>query len=130
MALVVAVLLGLPHATGPDHLTAVFTLFLGDRRATVVGGPPASGSPAGWATSLRCSRPLSAGHSLPRLSASRGPAGGTCQGPCGWALRRGREARHAALDTRMEDRSPRDPQAPLQFVPCGVSRRFRVVSAK
>ncbi len=32
MALLVAVLLGLRHATDPDHLTAVSTLVLGDRR--------------------------------------------------------------------------------------------------
>jgi high-affinity nickel permease len=32
MAVVVALLLGLRHATDPDHLTAVFTLFLGDQR--------------------------------------------------------------------------------------------------
>jgi ABC-type nickel/cobalt efflux system permease component RcnA len=32
MAFVVALLLGLRHATDPDHLTAVFTLFLGDER--------------------------------------------------------------------------------------------------
>lgn len=42
MAFVVAILLGLRHATDPDHLTAVSTLFLGDeregvRRATVLG---------------------------------------------------------------------------------------------
>ena len=42
MAFVVALLLGLRHATDPDHLTAVSTLFLGDarngpRRATVLG---------------------------------------------------------------------------------------------
>ena len=42
MALVVALLLGLRHATDPDHLTAVSTLFLADtrngpRRATVLG---------------------------------------------------------------------------------------------
>jgi ABC-type nickel/cobalt efflux system permease component RcnA len=42
MAFVVALLLGLRHATDPDHLTAVFTLFLGDerdgpRRATRLG---------------------------------------------------------------------------------------------
>jgi ABC-type nickel/cobalt efflux system permease component RcnA len=42
MAFVVAVLLGLRHATDPDHLTAVSTLFLGDerhgpRRAAVLG---------------------------------------------------------------------------------------------
>ena len=33
MALVVAVLLGLRHATDPDHLTAVSTLVLGNRRS-------------------------------------------------------------------------------------------------
>ena len=33
IALVVAVLLGLRHATDPDHLTAVSTLVLGGRRA-------------------------------------------------------------------------------------------------
>jgi cytochrome c biogenesis protein CcdA len=32
MALVVAILLGLRHATDPDHLTAVSTLFLADQR--------------------------------------------------------------------------------------------------
>jgi ABC-type nickel/cobalt efflux system permease component RcnA len=42
MALVVAILLGLRHATDPDHLTAVSTLFLtdarhGPRRATLLG---------------------------------------------------------------------------------------------
>jgi ABC-type nickel/cobalt efflux system permease component RcnA len=42
MAFVVALLLGLRHATDPDHLTAVFTLYLGDqrdgpRRATRLG---------------------------------------------------------------------------------------------
>ena len=42
MAFVVAVLLGLRHATDPDHLTAVSTLFLGEggnapRRATTLG---------------------------------------------------------------------------------------------
>jgi cytochrome c biogenesis protein CcdA len=42
MAFVVALLLGLRHATDPDHLTAVSTLFLADgrdgpRRATVLG---------------------------------------------------------------------------------------------
>jgi ABC-type nickel/cobalt efflux system permease component RcnA len=42
MAVVVAILLGLRHATDPDHLTAVSTLFLGDprggpRRATLLG---------------------------------------------------------------------------------------------
>ncbi len=42
MALVIAVLLGLRHATDPDHLTAVSTLFLADekggpRRATLLG---------------------------------------------------------------------------------------------
>jgi ABC-type nickel/cobalt efflux system permease component RcnA len=42
MALVVAILLGLRHATDPDHLTAVSTLFLTDaghgaRRATLLG---------------------------------------------------------------------------------------------
>jgi ABC-type nickel/cobalt efflux system permease component RcnA len=42
MAFVVALLLGLRHATDPDHLTAVFTLFLSDqrdgpRRATRLG---------------------------------------------------------------------------------------------
>src|SRR5262249_35180138 len=42
MAFVVALLLGLRHATDTDHLTAVFTLFLGDqrdgaRRATRLG---------------------------------------------------------------------------------------------
>jgi ABC-type nickel/cobalt efflux system permease component RcnA len=42
MALMVAILLGLRHATDPDHLTAVSTLFLADRRqgprrATVLG---------------------------------------------------------------------------------------------
>jgi ABC-type nickel/cobalt efflux system permease component RcnA len=42
MAYVVAILLGLRHATDPDHLTAVSTLFLGDersgtRRATALG---------------------------------------------------------------------------------------------
>src|SRR6266850_1839743 len=42
MALVVALLLGLRHATDPDHLTAVSTLFLGNarngpRRATMLG---------------------------------------------------------------------------------------------
>ena len=42
MAFVVALLLGLRHATDPDHLTAVSTLFLGDqregpRRATLLG---------------------------------------------------------------------------------------------
>jgi ABC-type nickel/cobalt efflux system permease component RcnA len=42
MAFVVALLLGLRHATDPDHLTAVFTLFLGNqhdgpRRATRLG---------------------------------------------------------------------------------------------
>src|SRR3954467_10707628 len=42
MAFVVALLLGLRHATDPDHLTAVSTLFLGDqrdgpRRATRLG---------------------------------------------------------------------------------------------
>jgi ABC-type nickel/cobalt efflux system permease component RcnA len=42
MALVVAILLGLRHATDPDHLTAVSTLFLtgarhGARRATLLG---------------------------------------------------------------------------------------------
>jgi ABC-type nickel/cobalt efflux system permease component RcnA len=42
MAYMVAILLGLRHATDPDHLTAVSTLFLGDdhsgaRRATTLG---------------------------------------------------------------------------------------------
>ena len=42
MALLVAILLGLRHATDPDHLTAVSTLVLADRRhgrrrATVLG---------------------------------------------------------------------------------------------
>jgi ABC-type nickel/cobalt efflux system permease component RcnA len=42
MAYVVAILLGLRHATDPDHLTAVSTLFLGEersgaRRATTLG---------------------------------------------------------------------------------------------
>lgn len=42
MAFVVAILLGLRHATDPDHLTAVSTLFLGEgrngpRRATTLG---------------------------------------------------------------------------------------------
>ena len=42
MAMVVAILLGLRHATDPDHLTAVSTLFLGEgrdgpRRATTLG---------------------------------------------------------------------------------------------
>jgi ABC-type nickel/cobalt efflux system permease component RcnA len=42
MALLVAILLGLRHATDPDHLTAVSTLFLADRRhgprrATLLG---------------------------------------------------------------------------------------------
>jgi high-affinity nickel permease len=42
MAFIVAILLGLRHATDPDHLTAVSTLFLGDgntapRRATILG---------------------------------------------------------------------------------------------
>jgi high-affinity nickel permease len=32
MALLVAVLLGLRHATDPDHLTAVSTLLLGENR--------------------------------------------------------------------------------------------------
>jgi cytochrome c biogenesis protein CcdA len=35
MALIVAVLLGLRHATDPDHLTAVSTLLLGDSRRSV-----------------------------------------------------------------------------------------------
>jgi ABC-type nickel/cobalt efflux system permease component RcnA len=33
MALLAAILLGLRHATDPDHLTAVATLFLGDQRS-------------------------------------------------------------------------------------------------
>src|SRR4051812_46745020 len=42
MALVIAILLGLRHATDPDHLTAISTLFLSDekggpRRATLLG---------------------------------------------------------------------------------------------
>src|SRR4051812_39069807 len=42
MAFIVAILLGLRHATDPDHLTAVSTLFLGEgynapRRATILG---------------------------------------------------------------------------------------------
>ena len=42
MALLVAILLGLRHATDPDHLTAVSTLILSDdhrggRRAGVLG---------------------------------------------------------------------------------------------
>jgi hypothetical protein len=54
IALVVAVLLGLRHATDPDHLTAVSMLILSDddggiRRAR------GSGSPGEWGTGSPCS---------------------------------------------------------------------------
>ena len=50
----VAVVLGLRHATDPDHLAAVTTLIAGtgDRAA---GAPPGSGSPGASATRRRCS---------------------------------------------------------------------------
>ena len=55
LALAVAVLLGLRHATDPDHLTAVATLILGDERHGLRRAA-GSGSPGASATGPRCSR--------------------------------------------------------------------------
>lgn len=48
MAAMVALLLGLRHATDPDHLTAVTTLVLSERPGGAAGGVPAAGGSGAW----------------------------------------------------------------------------------
>src|SRR3954465_11866382 len=82
MAFVVALLLGLRHATDPDHLTAVSTLFLGSQRD---GPPPPTPPPRpppppparprlGTRTRAHPVRLRTAGDSVPPLSAGCGSA--------------------------------------------------------
>ena len=50
IVLAVAVLLGLRHATDPDHIAAVSTLVAGGGDRATRRAPASSGSPGAWAT--------------------------------------------------------------------------------